>query len=150
MDVLRYLKEQTTLLMYSFFVAVLAQLAPIAPLMWTVGLLIAVDTVFGIWAASRRAERLTSNGLSRLITKMFVYQTVIITLYFYEKHITGDFLPVMRIAATMLSVVEVISILENAGIILGKPVFRTLINKLSSKSNKFEDSNKSKEDLCKK
>lgn len=146
MESIRPLKDQLAVWGYALLVGIYVQIAPIVPLMLTVGLLITVDTCFGIWAAIKRGEQFTSNGLSRLTVKMCVYQVTIITLYFYEKHITGDFLPVMRIAATMLSVVEVISILENAGIILGKPVFRTLINKLSSKSNKFEDSNKSKED----
>lgn len=132
------MEEKAYLLIYAFFVAVISVLTPIIPLMLTVGGLIFVDTIFGVWAANKRKEPISSKGLSRLITKMLVYQIVIITLFFYEKHIVGDMLPVMKTAATMLSVVEVISILENAGIIIDKPVFKFLIDKLSSKSNKFE------------
>lgn len=138
-DFLSSAKQNAILLFYSFAVAVAAQLSPIIPLMMTVGGLIVVDTVFGIWAAKKRGVEFSSNGLSRLATKMCVYQIVVVTLFFFEKHITGDLLPVMKIAASMLSVVEVISILENAGIIIEKPVFRFLIEKLSSKSKKFED-----------
>ncbi|AHZ84635.1 hypothetical protein Bb109J_c1945 [Bdellovibrio bacteriovorus] len=131
-------KQNAILILYSLCVAVAAQLAPIVPLMVTVGGLILVDTLFGVWAAKKRGDALSSNGLSRLLTKMCVYQIVVVTLFFFEKHITGDVLPVMKIAASMMSVVEVISILENAGIIIEKPVFRYLIEKLSSKSKKFD------------
>lgn len=133
------MEEKAYILIYAFFVAVISVLAPIIPLMLTVAGLISVDTIFGICAAKKRNERFSSKGLSRLSVKMGVYQTVIVTLFFYEKHIVGDLLPVMKTAATMLSVVEVISILENAGIIIDKPVFKFLIDKLSSKSNKFGD-----------
>lgn len=140
-------KEQFLLWTYALGVAVVAQIAPIIPLMLSVGLLITVDTVFGVWAAYKKKEVVSSSGFSRLIVKMFVYQTVIITLFFYEKHITGDWIPLMKTAATMLSVVEVISILENSGIILDKPVFKYLITKLSSKSNKFGDDKKENKDV---
>lgn len=133
-------KEKLALWIYALGVAIVAQIAPIIPLMLSVGLLITVDTIFGVWAAHKKKQVISSSGFSRLITKMFVYQTVIVTLFFYEKHITGDWIPLMKTAATMLSIVEVISILENSGIILDKPIFRFLINKLSSKSNKFGDS----------
>lgn len=133
------MEEKAYILIYAFFVAVISVLAPIIPLMLTVAGLISVDTIFGIYAAKKRKEKFSSNGLSRLIAKMCVYQTVIVTLFFYERHIVGDLLPVMKVATTTMSVVEVISILENAGIIIDKPVFRFLIDKLSSKSNKFGD-----------
>lgn len=132
-----YFKTTLPIHLYALGVAAVAQIAPIFPLMLTVGLLIAVDTAFGVWAAFKRGEKLSSKGVSRLVTKMCVYQTVIVTLFFYEKYITGDLLPIMRTAATMLSVVEVISIMENAGIIIDKPVFKFLVEKLSSKSDKF-------------
>lgn len=130
--------EKIYIFSYALLVSTISVLTPIIPLMLTVGGLICVDTLFGIWAAKKRKEKFSSNGLSRLIAKMCVYQTVIVTLFFYERHIVGDLLPVMKVATTTMSVVEVISILENAGIIIDKPVFRFLIDKLSSKSNKFE------------
>ena len=139
------MNEKVSILLYAFFVGAVSVLTPIIPLMLTVGMLIVVDTVFGVWSAIKRKQRITSNGLSRLAVKLFVYQTIIVTLFFFEQHIVGDLMPIMKTAATMLSVVEVISILENAGIIIEKPVFRYLIDKLSSKSNKFsEDENKNK------
>lgn len=122
---------------YAMVIAALAQLAPIVPLMATVGLLIFVDTTFGIWAAIKRNEQITSKGLSRLIAKMFVYQTTVCTFFYIETHIMADFLPLTKLVATCIVLVESISVLENAGIILSKPIFKILIEKLSSKSTKF-------------
>lgn len=139
------MNEKVSVILYAFFVAAISVLTPIIPLMLTVGMLIVVDTIFGVCSAIKRKERITSNGLSRLAVKLFVYQTVIVTLFFFEQHIVGELMPVMKTAATMLSILEVISILENAEIIVEKPVFRFLIDKLSSKSNKFsKDENRKK------
>lgn len=129
--------EKIYLYIFAALVSLASMITPIVPLMLTVGLLIAVDTVFGVWSAMKRNEKVTSKGLSRLIAKMCVYQTVVVTLFFIETHIMGSLLPLVKLGAMGIVFVEILSVLENAGFIVGKPVFNFLIQKLSSKSRKF-------------
>ena len=59
--------------------------------MLLVGFFILLDSAFGIWAAKKTKIKLTSRRLSRFITKMFVYQIVIITVYALDVLILGEF-----------------------------------------------------------
>ena len=132
----RIMKNEFVLWVFALMLSALTYVTPIVPILSTVGLLIAVDTVLGVWASIKKKERITSNRAGRTISKMFVYQMVLITLFTVEQHIWGSWVAAVKIAAGAIAVVEVISILENSGIILGQSVFKFLINKLGSKSNK--------------
>lgn len=132
----RFMKHEVTLWIYALALSTFTYLTPIVPILLTVGLLIAVDTILGVWASIKKSEKITSNRAGRVITKMFVYQMVVITLFIVEQHIWGAWIAAAKIAAGAIAIVEVVSILENSGTILGQPVFKFLINKLGSKSNK--------------
>jgi len=121
---------------YSILISAVASLAPIYPILVTVGLLVAADTVLGVWASLKRGETLTSNKASRVISKVFVYQIVLCILFMVETNVWGNWLPAVKLAAGAIAVVEVISLLENSGTILGQPLFKFLIDKLGSKSRK--------------
>lgn len=104
-----------------FSAMLLAFFAPIHGIMFTVGFLILADTVFGIWKARKMKEKLTSRGLSRIISKMFLYQGTIITFYLIDKYLLGDILfrffsvelLLTKAVALILASVEVFSIDEN-------------------------------------
>ena len=130
------MKNEFVLWVYAIALSAATYFTPIIPVILTVGLLIAVDTILGVWASIKKCDRITSNRASRVVSKMFIYQTVLITLFVVEQHIWGVWIAAVKIAAGAIAVVEVISILENSGVILGQPVFKFLINKLGSKSNK--------------
>lgn len=130
------MKEEIIRWISAFLLSSLTYISPIVPILLTVGLLIFVDTILGVWASIKKQERFTSARAGRVISKMFVYQMVLLTLYVVEKNIAGDWIAIVRIAAGAIAIVEVTSILENSGTILGQPVFKFLINKLGSKSNK--------------
>lgn len=130
------MKEEIIRWASAFLLSSLTYISPIVPILLTVGLLIFVDTILGVWASIKKQERFTSARAGRVISKMFVYQMVLLTLYVVEKNIAGDWIAIVRIAAGAIAIVEVTSILENSGTILGQPVFKFLINKLGSKSNK--------------
>jgi len=114
----------------------IAMLAPIHPVMISVGVLIFADTVFGIWAAHKRGERITSHRMGHTVGKMFAYQGVLVTGFFVQTHLLTDFIPVVKIIAGYIALVEFKSLLENASAILGKDIFKELIAQLGSKSNK--------------
>ena len=98
----------------------LAVLAPIQPLLVTVGVLIAADTVTGIMAAHKRGERIKSSGLGRAIVKLFVYQTVLITGFLMEKYLLQDTgIPITKLIGGYIGIVEMKSLVENAESITG-------------------------------
>lgn len=132
----RLMKNEYALWAYALVLSAVTYITPIIPMLLTVGLLISVDTVLGVWASLKKQERITSNRAGRVLTKFFIYQMTLVTLFVVEQNIWGTWIAAARIAAGAIAVVEVISILENSGIILGQPVFKFLINKLGSKSNK--------------
>ena len=94
--------------------------APIQPLLITVGVLIAADTVTGIMAAKKRGEKITSAGLGRSIVKMFVYQTVLITGFLMEKYLLQDTgIPILKLISGVIGLTEFISLLENTETLTG-------------------------------
>lgn len=113
----------------------MAILAPIKAVMLTVGFLIFLDLSSGIWAAIKRQERVTSAALRRTISKMVIYQMAVITGFLIETYLVGPSIPVTKVVAGFIGLVEFKSILENSNTILGTDVFKLLIAKLGSKND---------------
>lgn len=118
---------------------ILVLLAPIKAVMLTVGFLIFLDALTGIWAALKRKEAITSAALRRTISKMIIYQLAVISGFLIEKHLFAGDLPVTKIVAGFIGLVEFKSILENGNTILGTNIFRSLISKLGSKNDKLDN-----------
>ena len=106
--------------------------APIKALLLVTGLLIFSDLVTGILAARKKKKKITSAGLRRTVTKIAIYNTAIILGFLTETYILDGFLPLSKIAAGLISVVELKSVLENLDAINGSSIFKTLIQKLGS------------------
>lgn len=95
--------------------------APIAGIMFTVGLLILIDTVIGIWKARKLGEKITSRGFSKIISKMLLYQGTIMTFFLVDRFILGDILSqvwtiphlLTKAVGLVLASVEIFSIDEN-------------------------------------
>lgn len=107
-------------------------LTPIHPVLITVGILIFSDLVLGIWASKKRGEKFSSAALRRTVTKILIYQTAIITGYICEVYLLQNLLPISKIAAGLVGLVEMTSIFENLNAINGQPIFKSLIEKLGS------------------
>jgi len=116
-----------------------AFLAPIIPLILIVGLCMSLDTICGILRAKKLKERITSRRLSKLISKMVLYQTTLITFFMIEKYILGDFvilftsisLFITKLVAATLAYIELKSIGENLEILIGKNLwnlFKEMLN----------------------
>ncbi len=119
--------------------SILAVFAPIKAIFLVTGILIFVDLLTGIIAARKRKEKVTSAGLRRTATKIFVYNLAVAVGFLVEKYMLEGFLPVSKIAAGLISVVELTSILENLNTINGHPVFKQLIEKLGSTNDKKKE-----------
>lgn len=113
-------------------------LTPIHPVVISVGVLIFADTFFGIWAAKKRGEKISSKRMGDSVVKMLVYQIVLITGFLVETHLIDGAVPIVKLAALYIGMVEVKSLLENASTILGRDIFKELVGRLGSKSDKPE------------
>lgn len=95
--------------------------APIQGIMFTVGFLIICDTIIGVWKAKKLGEKITSRGLSKIISKMFLYEGTIIMFFLIDKFILGDILfrffsiewLLTKVVALVLASIEIFSIDEN-------------------------------------
>jgi hypothetical protein len=98
-----------------------AFLMPIKPLMILVGLMIILDTFFGVWKCKKQGVKVTSKGLSSIVSKMVLYQVAVILIFALEKFMFGDFVQLFtaiplfltKVVATLLVGIEITSISEN-------------------------------------
>jgi hypothetical protein len=98
-----------------------AFLMPIKPLMVLVGLMIFLDTIFGVWKCKKQGTKVTSKGLSAIVSKMVLYQVAVILVFALEKFMFGDFILLFtaiplfltKVVATLLVGIELTSISEN-------------------------------------
>ncbi len=115
-----------------FFQLFGAFLIPIRPLIFLVGLMIILDTVSGIWKAKKIGEMITSSKLSRVISKMLLYQLGLITFFLVEKYLLGEFVLLFtsiqyfltKIVAIFFCSVELMSLNENIKTVYGINFFQ--------------------------
>lgn len=116
----------------------LAVFAPIKAVIITVGVLIMADLIFGLWAAHKRKEKITSAGLRRTLTKMAVYQCAVLTGYLGEKYLLDELIPVTKLVAGVIGAVELKSLFENYAEISGVD-FTSILKKLGSDNDKKDE-----------
>ena len=116
-----------------------AVLAPIKMVMITVGFLILADLITGIWAAIKRGEEINSSAMRRTISKMFVYQITVIGGFLLETYILSGSVPVSKIVAGVIGMVEFKSVLENSNVIVGDDVYAIILKKLGSDNDKKKE-----------
>ena len=111
--------------------SITAVFAPIKGLLITTAVMIAVDLITGIMAALKRQEKITSSGLRRTISKIFVYEVAIMMAYLAE-HYISDILPFVKLVSAVVALVELKSILENLNTVNGDNSLKILVDKLGS------------------
>lgn len=119
-------------------VAAIAALSPIHAVMLSVGFLILADLVTGIVAARKRGEKVRSAAMRRTISKILVYQLAVISGYLLEHYLMSDIMPVAKLVAGVIGMVEFKSILENSNTIVGTDIFKSILQKLGSENDKKE------------
>jgi phage-related holin len=66
--------------------------APVAGIMYAIGVFILLDTFLGIMAAQKLGEKIESRKLSKVVWKMLMYQAVTLSFFVMDVHIVGDLL----------------------------------------------------------
>lgn len=115
-------------------VVVAAFLAPAKNVVITTFILTIVDMITGILAARKRGEPITSSGLRRSISKIFIYQTVIICASLAQAYMVPE-LPAMALISSMVAVTELKSIIENLNVMSATNLLATLITSLGSSND---------------
>ena len=118
----------------ALFVSVFAIFAPIEHLLLSTGAMIMIDLVTGIMAAKKQGIPITSSGIRRTLTKMFVYESALCLAYLAE-HYMSNVLPFVKMASAMITLVELTSVYENLNTISGTDLLKGLISKLGSENS---------------
>lgn len=117
----------------NLLMAILVILAPINSVIIATFVLVLSDLIIGLIAAKKRGEKITSKGLRRTITKMLVYEVLIILGFITESYLIGHTLPLCRIISGFIGLTEITSLIESLNDISGKNLLKGLVGHLSKK-----------------
>jgi hypothetical protein len=110
----------------TLFIATIAVISPVKPLLLTVGFLIVADFIFGIYRAYRLKENITSRKMGNTISKIILYNLAILSVYFLDKNILDTGLHLEKICAGLIGVVEIKSLSESFYILTGIDIWTKL------------------------
>lgn len=119
----------------AILISAIAALAPIHSVLIVTGILIFADFITGMWAAIKRGESINSAAMRRTVSKLFIYHTVLITGFITETVMLGSLVPISKLCAGVIGMVEIKSIFENANTILGYDLLSMVLEKLGSKND---------------
>jgi len=113
-----------------------AFLMPISGLLFLVGFVIVLDTITGVWKSVKNKVKITSRGLSAIISKMLLYEVTVIMFYMIDQfilnHIILQFFSVelllTKVLALILVSIEVMSINENYKAVKGLDLWQSMKN----------------------
>lgn len=117
-------------------VSIFSILTPIKEISLTLVLLILTDFLFGIYRAKRQGEEITSRKMSKSVVKILFYNIVILLLYYTNNYIFETGLPLEKMAASLICLVELRSIDESWKIIYGWSLWGRLSEMVDKGVNK--------------
>jgi predicted neutral ceramidase superfamily lipid hydrolase len=133
------LKELLFLKGKFWLLASLAVFLPIKELMLTIGFLVAADMVVGIWKALKLKQRIRSRRMSDTITKLLLYQIAIMSGFLIESFIISELIPITKLVATVIAVIEFKSIIESIESVTGKDLWSRIKTIIGRKSEDITD-----------
>ena len=113
---------------------------PIKELMITIGFLVGADMVVGIWKAIKLGIKIRSRRMSDSVTKMLLYQLAIVSGFLIETYIIEQLIPITKLIATVVAVIEFKSIVESIESVTGKDLWgkiKTLIGRKNEDLNEI-------------
>ena len=125
--------------LYLFILSLLTVFTPLVPILFSVGFLILADFIVGIYRAKVKNETITSRKMSNTISKMVLYQIMIISLFILETFLLDKILPLTKMAAVFIALVEVKSISESVEMITGVNIWKKVVEALRRGTNNTKD-----------
>lgn len=96
-----------------FFASVFGVLAPITAIIYTLTFIIFLDFIFGIVKSIKLKQEVTSRKMSQSISKVFLYNLLIIGLFVVDKYILQTGIGLEKVGASLIILVEIRSIDEH-------------------------------------
>lgn len=111
-----------------------AFLMPISGLLFLVGFVIILDTITGVWKSYKNKVKITSRGLSAIISKMLLYEVTVVLFYMIDIFILNNIilkffsvdLLLTKVLALILVSIEVMSINENYKAVKGLDLWQAM------------------------
>ena len=119
-------------------ITALAVLLGIKSVLVTIGVLISIDLVLGVYAAFKQGEKIESKKMANTVSKGIVYHLFIISSYIIEKYIFNGHIPMVEVCAGIVSIIELKSISENVDKIIGLNLFN-IIKKIFIRTQNIVD-----------
>ncbi len=116
----------------TFLISIAAVFAPVQHVMLVTLAMIAADLITGILAARKQNTPISSSGLRRTVSKIFVYELTIALGFLVETYMTGPIIPVVKIITSFIGLTELKSCMENLDVINGSSLLKSIIDKLGS------------------
>lgn len=69
---------------------ILSIFSPLVPLILLVGFFIFLDTAVGVYKAKKLKQKITSRKLSAVLYKMFIYQSIILSIFGIDHFIVNE------------------------------------------------------------
>jgi hypothetical protein len=125
---------------------------PISGILIMIGVLIAIDTITGIWKAKKIGDKITSRKLSSIISKLALYEITVIMFFLIDQFILNEIIltffsvPFMltKVVALVLASIEVMSINENYKVVKGIDLWQSAKALFARAKEVKEDLNKIK------
>jgi hypothetical protein len=119
--------------------ASLAVFLPIKELMLTIGFLVSADLVVGIWKAIKTGQRIRSRRMSDTVTKLLLYQLAIMSGFLIETFIISELIPITKLIATVIAIIEFKSIIESIEAVTNKDLWSKIKTIIGRKSEDITD-----------
>ena len=119
--------------------ASLAVFLPIKELMLTIGFLVSADLIVGIWKAIKTKQRIRSRRMSDTVTKLLLYQLAIMSGFLIETFIISELIPITKLIATVIAIIEFKSIVESIEAVTGKGLWSKIKTIIGRKSEDLTD-----------
>ena len=119
--------------------ASLAVFLPIKELMLTIGFLVSADLVVGLWKAIKTGQRIRSRRMSDTVTKLLLYQLAIMSGFLIETFIISELIPITKLIATVVAIIEFKSIIESIEAVTGKDLWSKIKTIIGRKSEDITD-----------
>jgi hypothetical protein len=119
--------------------ASLAVFLPIKELMLTIGFLVSADLVVGLWKAIKTGQRIRSRRMSDTVTKLLLYQLAIMSGFLIETFIISELIPITKLIATVIAIIEFKSIIESIEAVTGKDLWSKIKTIIGRKSEDITD-----------
>jgi hypothetical protein len=118
----------------NLFLPIVIFFAPISGIFLTVAVFVSLDTAVGVWKAYKLKQPITSRRLSDIVSKLILYEALILATFLINKHITAGAVDaifnieffITKFISVILIYIEFKSINENYEEVTGVSIWKSL------------------------